>query len=129
MQPLHKSPCTVIAPPLARRIGAGRASTALFLCSGPSALLIACPGSGRQVGLTAAGLLLVGVAVVGGNVIRGAWRQRYVPAELMGRVLTTSQLVNTGTMPLAGLAAGAWAPSSVSGRPCCCWPVFICWPA
>ena len=98
---------TVIAPPLARRIGAGHASTVLFLCSGPSALLIAWPRNGQQVALTAAGLLLVGLAVVGGNVIRGAWRQRYVPAELMGRVVTTSQLVNYGTMPLAGLAAGA----------------------
>jgi len=30
-----------------------------------------------------------------------------VPQPLMGRVITTSQFVNFGTMPLAGLAAGA----------------------
>lgn len=97
---------TVLTPPLARRIGGGRASTVLFVCAGPSALLIALPGSRQQVALTALGLFLVGLAVVGGNVIRGSWRQRYVPAELMGRVVTTSQLVNYGTMPLAGLVAG-----------------------
>jgi len=55
--------------------------------------------------MTAVGLFLVGAAVVGGNVIRGAWRQRYVPAALMGRVMTTMQVVNYGTMPLAGLSA------------------------
>lgn len=95
------------APALARRIGTGRASTGLFLLSGPTALLIAAPAQADQAYLTAAGLLLVGVGVVGGNVIRGAWRQRYVPAQLMGRVMTTMQVVNYGTMPLAGLAAGA----------------------
>lgn len=95
------------APALARRIGTGRASTTLFLLSGPSALLIAAPVQANQAYLTAAGLLLVGVGVVGGNVIRGAWRQRYVPAQLMGRVMTTMQVVNYGTMPAAGLAAGA----------------------
>lgn len=97
----------LLAPALARRIGAGRASTALFGVSGPSALLIAAPARADQAYLTAAGLLLVGVGVVGGNVIRGAWRQRYVPVRLMGRVVTTMQVVNYGTMPLAGLAAGA----------------------
>ena len=97
---------TVLAPPLARRIGTGRASTVLFVCAGPSALLIALPGNHAQVALTALGLFLVGLAVVGGNVIRGSWRQRYVPAELMGRVVTSSQLLNYGTMPLAGLTAG-----------------------
>ena len=49
---------------------------------------------------------MVGAAVIAGNVIRGAWRQRYVPAELMGRVLTTMQVMNYGTMPVAGLTAG-----------------------
>ncbi len=39
--------------------------------------------------------------------LRGTWRQRYVPPHLLGRVLTTMQVVNYGTMPLAGLSAGA----------------------
>jgi MFS family permease len=97
----------LVTPALGRRIGTGRASTVLFLAAGPSALLVGAPADARHAYLTSMGLLLVGVAVVGGNVIRGAWRQRYVPAHLMGRVLTTMQVVNYGTMPLAGLAAGA----------------------
>jgi predicted MFS family arabinose efflux permease len=96
----------LVAPRLGRRLGTGRASTALLLVAGPAALLVGAPSSASQAYLTAAGLFLVGAAVVGGNVIRGAWRQRYVPAELMGRVMTTMQVVNYGTMPLAGLAAG-----------------------
>jgi MFS family permease len=96
----------LVAPRLGRRLGTGRASTALLLVAGPAALLVGAPSSTSQTYLTAAGLFLVGAAVVGGNVIRGAWRQRYVPAELMGRVMTTMQVVNYGTMPLAGLAAG-----------------------
>lgn len=97
----------LVAPALARRIGTGRASTALLVFAGPSAMLIGAPTDANHAYLTAFGLLLVGVAVVAGNVIRGTWRQRYVPAHLLGRVLTTMQVVNYGTMPLAGLAAGA----------------------
>ena len=96
----------VAAPRLARRFGTGRASTVLLVIGGPSALLVGAPSSPEQLALTATGLVLVGAAVVAGNVIRGAWRQRYVPSELMGRVLTTMQVVNYGTMPLAGLVAG-----------------------
>ncbi len=94
------------APALARRFGTGRASTALLLLSAPSALLIGLPVTAAEAYLTAVGLLLVGFGVVAGNVIRGSWRQRYVPEALMGRVVTTLQVVNYGTMPLAGLTAG-----------------------
>ena len=96
----------MVAPALARRFGSGRASTVLLVMSGPSALLIALPTSAGQAYLTAIGLFLVGFGVVSGNVIRGAWRQRYVPEALMGRVVTTLSVVNYGTMPLAGVAAG-----------------------
>ena len=94
------------APQIAQRLGTGRASTMLLMCAGPSALLVSAPTDTSHAYLTAIGLLLVGAAVVAGNVIRGTWRQRYVPAHLLGRVLTTMQVVNYGTMPLAGLTAG-----------------------
>jgi hypothetical protein len=54
-----------------------------------------------------AGLMLVGIGVVAGNIVRGAWRNRYVPEHLVARQVTTAQFVNLGTMPLAGLTAGA----------------------
>lgn len=96
----------LVAPVLARRLGNGRASTVLFLVAGPSALLIGAAREAHQTWLTALGLLMVGLGVVGGNVIRGAWRQRYVPPAVMARVVTTMQLVNYGTMPCAGVVAG-----------------------
>ena len=97
----------LVAPWLAHRMGTGRASTVLLVCAGPSALLVAAPTEADHSYLTSLGLLLVGAAVVAGNVIRGTWRQRYVPAHLLARVVTTMQVVNYGAMPLAGLAAGA----------------------
>ena len=95
-----------VATRLAGRVGTGRASSTLLLIGGPSALLIGLPTHRSQAWLSVVGLGLVGAAVIAGNVIRSAWRQRYVPAELMGRVLTTMQVVNYGTMPVAGLTAG-----------------------
>ena len=104
-----------VATPLARSLGTGRASTVLFLVAGPSALLIGLPTRRGEIAVSVLGLALVGAAVIGGNVIRGAWRQRYVPAHLMGRVLTTMQFVNYGTMPAAGLTAG-WMGGHVGIR-------------
>lgn len=56
--------------------------------------------------LTVLGGVLVGVAVVAGNVIRSSWRQRYVPSELLGRAATTSSTLNFGLMPVGALIAG-----------------------
>lgn len=95
-----------IAPTVSRRLGSGRASTVLMVMSGPPALLIALGAPGWRTGLVVLGLFAVGFCVVAGNVIRGAWRQRYVPTALQARVITSSQFVNYGTMPLAGVTAG-----------------------
>lgn len=75
---------------------------------------LATPGAGAAY--IVAGVLLVGIGVVGGNVIRGAWRNRYVPPGLLARQVTTTQVVNFGTMPLAGLAAG-WLGTAIGLRP------------
>ena len=40
------------------------------------------------------------------NVIRSAFRQRWVPPHLLGRATSAGSVVNFGTMPFAGLAAG-----------------------
>jgi len=96
----------LVAARISRRIGSGRASTLLLLGSGMPALLLPLATPGAGVALVVAGLFAVGACVVAGNVIRGAWRQRYVPARLMGRVITSTQLVNFGTMPVAGVLAG-----------------------
>jgi MFS family permease len=91
---------------VSQRFGSGRASTWLMLASGPTTLLLPIARPGWQVAWLLAGLFLVGLFVVAGNVVRNAWRQQYVPGDLMGRAITTSQVVNFGTMPIAAAAAG-----------------------
>jgi predicted MFS family arabinose efflux permease len=96
----------IIATRISRRIGSGHASTLFMIGAGFPCLLVPLASPGSGVVLVPLGLFLAGMFVVAGNVIRGAWRQRYVPMHLMGRVVTTTQLVNFGTMPIGGLLAG-----------------------
>lgn len=105
-----------VAGPLGRRLGSGRASTVLLLLSAPAALLIGVPSSHRTLWLSVAGLAVMDAAVVAGNVLRGAWRQRYVPGPLLARVTTCAQVVNFGTMPFAALVAG-WLGGALGVRP------------
>lgn len=96
----------VAAPYLSTRLGSGRASTVLLVASGPTALLVGAGLPGWGAAISGAGGFLVGLCVVSGNVVRNAWRLRYVPAGLRGRVMTVMQVVNFGTMPVAGVVAG-----------------------
>ena len=97
----------VVARRISTRWGSGRASTWLLVASGFSGLLV--PIATPNVGVTwfVLGMFALGLSVVAGNVVRSAWRQRYVPAPMMARVITASQVINYGTMPAAGLTAGA----------------------
>lgn len=104
-----------IAIRVSQTFGSARAVVGLQLLAGPPALLLATIRPGAGVAPAVLGILLVGVGVVSGNVIRGAWRQRYVPEELRGRVMTAMQVVNFGTMPLAGLTAG-WLGTTLGVR-------------
>jgi hypothetical protein len=87
----------------------------LQVAAGPPALLIALAQPGLRVVLVPLGLALVGAGVVAANVLRGTFRMRYTPPELLARTMSTSSLVNFGTMPLAGLAAG-WLGTHVGVR-------------
>ncbi len=68
------------------------------------------------------GLFLVGVFVVAGNVLRGAWRQRYVTAPLLARVITTYQVIAYAAMPLPVWSRAGWDPPSASAAPSPSWP-------
>jgi MFS family permease len=98
-----------LAAPLSRRWGSGRTSTWLLVVSGPPALLLPLAAPGPRVALVIVATFATGACVVAGNVVRAAWRQRYVPAGILGRVIVTMQVVNYGTMPVGGLLAGSLA--------------------
>ncbi|KGN38764.1 MFS transporter [Knoellia subterranea] len=78
----------------------------LQVIGGPPALLIGLAWPGAGVLLVVVGSFFVGLGVVGANVVRASFRVRYTPAELLGRTMATSSVLNFGTMPLAGLVAG-----------------------
>jgi predicted MFS family arabinose efflux permease len=104
-----------IARRASARWGDARAMVVLQVAAGPPALLIALAQPGLRVVLVPLGLALVGAGVVAANVLRGTFRMRYTPPELLARTTSTSSLVNFGTMPLAGLAAG-WLGTHVGVR-------------
>ncbi len=99
----------VIAAPLARRLGTARAFLLCEAASLPFGLLIPLTGPGAGLTLLVAGGLTIGIGVVAGNVIKGAFRQRYTPPHLLGRVMVTMQFLNLGAIPLGALAAGTLA--------------------
>jgi MFS family permease len=98
-----------VAPRLARALGSARA---LLLCkvgAAPFGLLIPLTAEGPRLALFAVGTGTVVAGVVGGNVISAGFMQRYCPPGLFGRVSTSMQVVNYGTIPFGALAAGAIA--------------------
>ncbi|NHA69690.1 MFS transporter [Phycicoccus sp. CMS6Z-2] len=97
---------SLVAARLAARSGNARALRWLQLLAGPAALLVPAAGPGAAAFLVPLGVALVGVGVVGANVVRSAFRQRYVPEHLLGRTSSASAVLVFGTMPLAGLVAG-----------------------
>jgi MFS family permease len=106
----------VIAGPVARRLGTARAT--LWLNGGtlPFGLLIPLTGGGTRLAAFVAGGAILGVGVVVGNVVKSAFRQRYTPAHLLGRVVVSMQFLNYGTIPIGALTAGALA-GTVGVRP------------
>lgn len=94
---------------LVRRVGTARA---LILCkagAAPFALLVPLTERGPQLALFVAGTVVVVAGVVGGNVISTSWRQTYCPPHLLGRVMTSMQVVNIGTVPFGAVLAGLLA--------------------
>lgn len=87
-------------------LGNAGALRLLQVIGGPPALLVGLAQPGLGASLVAVGSFIVGVGVVGANVVRSSFRVRYVPGELLGRTTATSSVLNFGTMPLAGLLAG-----------------------
>ena len=95
-----------VATRATRRWGEARAMVVLQVLGGPPALLVACAQPGWSVVLVPVGMALVGLGVVGANVIRGTFRMRYVPGHLLGRTTSAGSIVAFGTMPLAGAPRG-----------------------
>lgn len=96
-----------IASWIARRFGTARAVLLCQLGTGPFGLLIPLTDSGARLAFVVVGGLVLNTGIVAGNVVRASFRQTYTPHHLLGRVVTSFQLVNYGAIPLGALLAGS----------------------
>ena len=105
-----------VAGPVARWLGTARGLLVCQFGAAPWALLVplATPGAGAM--LVVLGGVGVGIGVAAGNVIKSAFRQTYVPRQMLGRIVVSMQVFNYGAIPLGALTAGALG-SSLGVRP------------
>jgi MFS family permease len=75
----------------------------------PFGLLLPLTHRGPRLTFFVVGSVVVIGGIVAGNIIWQGWVQTYYPAELLGRLSTSVQVVNYGAMPLGAIAAGAMA--------------------
>ena len=98
-----------LAPWLRDRLGSAYALLACKAGVAPAALLIPLAQPGWRLVLVVLGGLIPGIGFVAGNVINGAWRQAYVPRELMGRAVVSMQFLNFGAIPVGAVLGGLGA--------------------
>ncbi|WP_413098975.1 MFS transporter [Streptomyces sp. Inha503] len=92
---------------VAARVGDARATLLFEVGLAVGALLMPMTVDGPGMVLFVAGGVCVTAGVVGGNVIKASFQQRYCPPELLGRLTATSAFVSYGTLPLGALLGGA----------------------
>ncbi|MGW7688222.1 MFS transporter [Streptomyces asiaticus] len=92
---------------VAARVGDARATLLFEVGLAVGALLMPMTAEGPGLVLFVAGGVCVTAGVVGGNVIKASFQQRYCPPELLGRLTATSAFISYGTLPLGALLGGA----------------------
>ncbi|UZJ32132.1 MFS transporter [Streptomyces endophytica] len=91
----------------AARLGTARAMLLYELGLPSAALLIPLTTQGAGTLLYVAGSFGVSAGVVGGNILKAGFQQRYCPPSLLGRLVASSAFLNYGTLPLGALLGGA----------------------
>lgn len=96
----------MVATRIARCFGSARGMLICQIGTAPLALLVAMTGPGARLAFAAVGGIAYTAGVVACNIIKNSFRQTYTPRELLGRVITSMNLVNYGTLPLGALIGG-----------------------
>jgi MFS family permease len=99
-------------PYLVRRFGAARTMIRCKIGAGVASLLIPLTSSGAGLIAFFTGTALVSAFVVIGNVVAGSFRQAFTPPDLLGRVVTSMQFVNYGTIPIGAVLGGTIATAA-----------------
>ena len=100
---------------VAGRIGSARAVLLGKLGLAPFGLLIPLADRGHGLVLFVAGSVAIIAGIVGGNVVWTGFVQAFYPADVLGRVSTSSAVVNYGAIP-AGALLGGLAASGIGVR-------------
>lgn len=99
----------LLAPRVAAALGSARTLLVVKLVTVPVALLIPLTAPGGRLLLFAVGSSVLVAGVTAGNVVQRGFTQAYVPTELMGRVNTSTQVVNFGLIPVGAVLGGGLA--------------------
>jgi MFS family permease len=98
-----------LARPAARWLGTARTTLLSKVVFVPAGLLIPLAAKGPGLALFVLGSVLVIGGIVAGNVVWSGWMQSYYPASLLGRISTSTQVVNYGSIPLGAMLGGVLA--------------------
>jgi MFS family permease len=99
----------LVARRLAARVGAARAVLFCKVGLAPFGLLIPLADRGPGLALFLLGSIVIIAGIVAGNVIWSGWVQTYYPADLLGRISTSVQVLNYGAIPAGAVLAGLTA--------------------
>jgi MFS family permease len=99
----------MLARRIARTLGTARALWLPIALTAPAALLMPLTEDDARLACFVVGSFLLDAGVLVYNVTVVAWRQAYVPAPLIGRVVATMRFLLFGTIPLGALLGGALA--------------------
>ncbi|GAB2792335.1 MFS transporter [Amycolatopsis magusensis] len=95
-----------VAPWVAKRFGTARGLLICYSLSGPCSLLMAFAQPGWLMVIFVLGGIGAAMFTVSANVIGSTFRQRYVPREYLGRVVSAARMAVYGTIPLGALIGG-----------------------
>ncbi|MEU2673770.1 MFS transporter [Streptomyces sp. NPDC007164] len=91
---------------LIARFGSARGLLVATIASAPFALLIPLTRMDWTLSALVVGSAVLSLGVVLANVIQGAFRQRYCPPQLLGRVSASVSVANFGAIPFGSLLGG-----------------------
>jgi MFS family permease len=113
---------SVVAGPVAEKVGSGRGRRQVCLWAGPAiALCFGLIATRPDLLVTGAAMVAFGLAVSLFNVIAVSLRQAVVPGKMLGRVLSVHRMLCWGALPVGAVMAGA-----VASGPGLRWAIAAC---
>ncbi|HZD97523.1 MAG TPA: MFS transporter, partial [Micromonosporaceae bacterium] len=103
---------SLVAGPLARRVGDARLLWISTMVTTPLLLLVPLGRPGGWLALPVIGVIGANAAIAAFNVCVRAALQRNVPAEMLGRVTASIRVFSRGSLPLGALVGGALASAA-----------------